>query len=201
MADELTFTEEQQAKIDEIVAREKAKAAKSATKDMLTADEVQAQVQAEIEKQRASWEEQQKVEQMSAKDKQNYELQQMQERLQTLQKEKAEIEAKQVRTELTNQASKILAEKGITPDERTLKFVVKSDVDATQTAIDDFIALISDKTEARRQETLGGRTPRTTGGNQTKSYTAKEFMKLSVAERSEFKKDNPEAYDSIFTQE
>lgn len=199
MADkDIDFTDEQQAKINEIVAREKAKATKSATEGLFSPEDVKAQVQAEIEKQRSLWDEQRKVEQMTEKEKQGYEFKQLQEKLQNLQKEKAEIEAKQVRTELTNQASKILAEKGITPDERTLKFVVKDDADSTQTAIDDFISLIADKTEANRQAGLSGRTPRNSDGSNAKTYTAQEFMKLKSFEQMKFKRDNPEAYASIF---
>lgn len=181
------FNEAQQAKVNAIVEREKAKASKSATKGMFTAEDVQQQVKDELAKQQALADEKRKVDEMSEKDKQNYQIKQMQEQLDKLAEEKAQLETDKLQSQLTSQASKILAEKGIAPDERTLKFIVKSSADETQSAIDDFVSLIDEKAELKRQAGLTGRTPRVSGGTEVKNYTIQEFMKLTSNQQAEFR--------------
>lgn len=197
---EVTFSEAQQAKVNEIVQAEKAKAAKSATKDLFTADDVKSEVAKQLELAKARDEEQRKVAEMSEKDKKNYENEQLQKQLADLQAERDALKADALQSQLTNEAAKILADKGVAADERTLKFVVKGTADETTEAIDDFISLINDKAESIRQAGLTGRTPRSSAGSNAKTYSKAEFMKLTTSQKSEFRRNNPEAYSQIIGQ-
>lgn len=198
--EEVTFSEAQQAKIDEIIQAEKAKAKKSATKDMFTAEDVANEVSKQLEAAKARAEEERKVAEMSEKDKKNYENEQLQKQLADLQAERDALKANALKAQLTNEAAKILADKGVAADERTLKFVVKGTADETTEAIDDFISLINDKAEVIRQAGLTGRTPRSNAGSNVKTYSKADFMKLTTSQKSEYRRNNPEAYEQIMSQ-
>ena len=191
--EEVTFTEEQQAKVDEIVKRSKAQA----TKNLMSDEQVQEKVREALDNFKKEQEQAKKVSEMSEADRRKHDAEQLQQERDDLAKQVSELQQAQLHTQLTAEASKILSAKGVTPDERTLSFVVKDNVDDTQEAIDSLVELIDEKAEAKRQAGLRGYTPRSSNGNNVQTYTKDEFMNLSTAEKVAYKKANPTGYEQI----
>lgn len=127
---EVTFTDEQQSKVDELIGKRlEREAAKNQDAINQAVAKAKEQWQAEVEQNA-------KLSKMTDAQKQEHDQQKQ--------------------------------------NEATLKFVVREDADATQEAVEDFVKLVEDKAEAKRQETLKGSTPKigTGNGGQSKSFGA-----------------------------
>jgi len=190
---EVTFTPEQQEKLNEIINKTVAKERKNA----ISQDDLAQIITDERTKWQAEQEEAAKVAKMSETQKQQYEAKQRAEELAQARAEAESLRNELTRNTMTAEASKMLAEKGVTPDERTLGFVVRDTADETTKAIEDFTDLVNSKAEALRQNTLTGKTPSNRGSQSFKTYSKADFMKLPVGEQMAFKRNNPEAYAQI----
>lgn len=162
--------------------------------------EFQSLVKSERDKWQTEREEAEKIAIMGDDEKTQYEREQLQRQLEESQKEIAQLRSDQNRAALKEQATKVLSEKGIVADELTLKFVVADTADETQQNIKDFTKLVEDKSEAKRQDSLRGNTPRIGSGSSTIKYTLSQFMDLPSTEQAEFKRHNPTAYANIAAQ-
>lgn len=165
---EVTFTDEQQSKVDELIGKRlEREAAKNQDAINQAVAKAKEQWQAEVE-------ENAKLSKMTDAQKQEHDQQKQNEALEAANAEKETLKQELNHLNMVNAASSLLADKGVVADEATLKFVVREDADATQEAVEDFVKLVEDKAEAKRQETLKGSTPKigTGNGGQSKSFGA-----------------------------
>ncbi|MBU7567968.1 DUF4355 domain-containing protein [Weissella hellenica] len=165
---EVTFTDEQQAHVNAMIADRLSRADKSN----------ESKLQKALADARAKWDEEQKeaadIASMSDKQRQEHEQEKANEALTQAQAEADKLRAELNHTTMVNEASKMLADKGFTADEEALNFVVRDTADDTTQAVTDFAKLVDDKAEAKRQESLRGNTPTNAGAsqNQGKSFGA-----------------------------
>lgn len=165
-ASEVTFTEEQQAKVDELVGtrleRQAAKNEEAIAKAINNAKE----------KWQAEADEAAKIANLPEAEKEKHAQQKRNEELETVNAEKETLKQQLNHLNMVNAASSLLADKGMVADEAVLSFVVRDDADSTQQAVNDFVKLVEDKAEAKRQETLKGLTPKigSGSGEQGKSF-------------------------------
>ncbi|WP_419154637.1 DUF4355 domain-containing protein [Weissella bombi] len=177
---EVTFTEEQQAHVDSLIADRLSRADKAN----------ESKLQKALGDARAKWDEEQKeaadIANMSDKQRKEHDQEKANEALTQAQAEADQLRAELNHTNMVNEASKMLADKGFTADEETLSFVVRDTAEDTTQAVTDFAKLVDDKAEAKRQESLRGNTPTNAGAgqNQGKSFGAQMAEKSNSRSHS-----------------
>lgn len=157
---DVTFTEEQQAHVNAMIADRLSRADKSN----------ESKLQKALADARAKWDEEQKeaadIASMSDKQRQEHEQEKANEALTQAQAEADKLRAELNHTNMVNEASKMLADKGFTADEETLNFVVRDTAEDTTQAVTAFAKLVDDKVEAKRQKALHGQTPNNASASQ-----------------------------------
>lgn len=114
---------------------------------------------AEKDKQKAI-DEAEKLAKMNADEKQKYEFEK-------LQQENEELRNEKNKYSLGREATKMLAENGITADDDVLNFVVREDAEATKQAVLAFSTLIQSKVDDAVKDKLKGQSPKSNVGNST----------------------------------
>lgn len=94
-----------------------------------------------------------KLAKMTEQQKKDYEYEKMQ-------RENAEYKAKLNRFELGKEATKILAESGITASDEILEIVVRDDAETTSAAVKAFSDLVDKVSDERMKEKLKGTSPK-----------------------------------------
>lgn len=122
------------------------------------------------------------------------------------QKELAKIEA--TRKELAIERSQIQAEKilsKVVEDDEELQTLVKGissdNIETTKALAQNLVDTIikqKEETEAKIRQELIDNTPKPNGGEQPKTMTKEEFIKLSYNEQVKYKTENPEGYKQLF---
>lgn len=167
---EKTFT---QAQLDEIIQKEKAKAKRSAEKEY-----------------QAKMDEAEKLRQMNETQKAEYEQEKQKAYI-------AELEAKINRSGLEREASKILSEGGIAVDDKILGLVVKDTAEATQEAVESFVALVNALADKKVSEKLKGKTPKKMEDTTAGEITKEQFNRMGYQSRNELLQNNPELYHKL----
>lgn len=144
--EEVTFTPEQQKKIDEIVKREKSKEKKKADDAVKEAE---------------------KLAKMNAQQKQEYELEQAQKRIQ-------ELEQRENLYQMKSEANKMLSEKGISVNDDLLNFVAKDTAEETQEMVNTFIEVVNSEVQKQVAEKLRGGSPKTSDKGTNSGYMSME---------------------------
>nr|DAX94366.1 MAG TPA: capsid scaffolding protein [Caudoviricetes sp.] len=169
-ATEKTFT---QAQLDEIIQKEKAKAKRSAEKEY-----------------QAKMDEAEKLRQMNETQKAEYEQEKQKAYI-------AELEAKINRSGLEREASKMLSEGGVAVDDKILGLVVKDTAEATQEAVEGFVALVNALADKKVSEKLKGKTPKKMEDTTAGEITKEQFNKMGYQSRNELLQNNPELYHKL----
>lgn len=169
-ATEKTFT---QAQLDEIIQKEKAKAKRSAEKEY-----------------QAKMDEAEKLRQMNETQKAEYEQEKQRAYI-------AELEAKINRSGLEREASKMLSEGGIVVDDKILGLVVQNTAEATQEAVEGFVALVNELADKKVSEKLKGKTPKKMEDTTAGGITKEQFNKMGYQSRNELLQNNPELYHKL----
>lgn len=167
---EKTFTQSQ---LDEIIQKEKAKAKRSAEKEY-----------------QAKMDEAEKLRQMNEAQKAEYEQKKQKAYI-------AELEAKINRSELEREASKMLSEGGIVVDDKILGLVVRDTAEATQEAVESFVALVNDLADKKVGEKLKGKTPKKMEDTSAGEITKEQFDRMGYQSRNELLQKNPELYHKL----
>lgn len=167
---EKTFTQSQ---LDEIIQKEKAKAKRSAEKEY-----------------QAKMDEAEKLRQMNETQKAEYEQEKQRAYI-------AELEAKINRSGLEREASKMLSEGGISVDDKILGFVVKDTAEATQEAVEGFVALVNELADKKVSEKLKGKTPKKMEDTSAGEITKEQFNRMGYQSRNELLQNNPELYHKL----
>lgn len=167
---EKTFTQEE---LDAIIQKEKGKAKRAAEKEY-----------------KAKLDEAEKLRQMNAEQKAEYEAKKQADYI-------AELEAKINRSGLEKEASKMLSEGGIVPDEEILGFVVKDDAESTQEAVNSFTALVNDLAGKKVNTLLKGKTPQKVEQTTAGVLTKEQFDRMGYKDRNELIQNNPELYATL----
>lgn len=167
---EKTFTQSQ---LDEIIRKEKAKAKRSAEKEY-----------------QAKMDEAEKLRQMNEAQKAEYEQEKQKAYI-------AELEAKINRSGLEREASKMLSEGGIAVDDKILGLVVKDTAEATQEAVESFVALVNDLADKKVSEKLKGKTPKKMEDTSAGEITKEQFNRMGYQSRNELLQNNPELYHKL----
>lgn len=167
---EKTFTQSQ---LDEIIQKEKAKAKRSAEKEY-----------------QAKMDEAEKLRQMNETQKAEYEQEKQKAYI-------AELEAKINRSGLEREASKMLSEGGIVVDDKILGLVVQDTAEATQEAVESFVALVNDLADKKVGEKLKGKTPKKMEDVSDDGITKEQFNKMGYQSRNELLQNNPELYHKL----
>lgn len=167
---EKTFTQSQ---LDEIIQKEKAKAKRSAEKEY-----------------QAKMDEAEKLRQMNEAQKAEYEQEKQRAYI-------AELEAKINRSGLEREASKMLSEGGIAVDDKILGLVVKDTAEATQEAVESFVALVNELADKKVSEKLKGKTPKKMEDTSAGEITKEQFNKMGYQSRNELLQNNPELYHKL----
>lgn len=167
---EKTFTQSQ---LDEIIQKEKAKAKRSAEKEY-----------------QAKMDEAEKLRAMNESQKAEYEQEKQRAYI-------AELEAKINRSGLEREASKMLSEGGIVTDEKILGLVVKDTAEATQEAVESFVALVNDLADKKVGEKLKGKTPKKMEDTSAGEITKEQFNRMGYQSRNELLRNNPELYHKL----
>lgn len=133
-----------------------------------------------------------KLAKMNAEQKREYELEK-------LKRENEELKAAQNRYELGREATKMLAESGITASDEILDFVVREDAEKTSEAVQAFSELVDRISDEKMKEKLKGKPPRKDaqpGG--FKNPFSKEHFNLT--EQGRLLKADPELYKQLKAQ-
>ena len=109
----------------------------------------------------------------------------------------AELEAKINRSGLEREASKMLSEGGIVTDDKILGLVVKDTAEATQEAVESFVALVNDLADRKVGEKLKGKTPKKMEDTSAGEITKEQFNKMGYQSRNELLQNNPELYHKL----
>ena len=109
----------------------------------------------------------------------------------------AELEAKINRSGLEREASKMLSEGGIAVDDKILGLVVKDTAEATQEAVESFVALVNDLADKKVGEKLKGKTPKKMEDTSAGEITKEQFNKMGYQSRNELLQNNPELYHKL----
>ena len=109
----------------------------------------------------------------------------------------AELEAKINRSGLEREASKMLSEGGIVTDDKILGLVVKDTAEATQEAVESFVALVNDLADKKVGEKLKGKTPKKMEDTSAGEITKEQFNKMGYQSRNELLRNNPELYHKL----
>lgn len=157
---DVTFTEEQQAHVNSMIADRLSRADKAN----------ESKLQKALTDARAKWDEEQQeaanIASMSDMQRQEHEQEKANEALTQAQAEADKLRAELNHTNMVNEASKMLADKGFTADEETLNFVVRDTAEDTTQAVTAFAKLVDEKVEAKRQQALHGQTPNNASASQ-----------------------------------
>lgn len=109
----------------------------------------------------------------------------------------AELEAKINRSGLEREASKMLSEGGIVTDDKILGLVVKDTAEATQEAVESFVALVNELADKKVGEKLKGKTPKKMEDASAGEITKEQFNKMGYQSRNELLRNNPELYHKL----
>lgn len=109
----------------------------------------------------------------------------------------AELEAKINRSGLEREASKMLSEGGIAVDDKILGLVVKDTAEATQEAVESFVALVNALADKKVSEKLKGKTPKKMEDTTAGEITKEQFNKMGYQSRNELLQNNPELYHKL----
>jgi len=109
----------------------------------------------------------------------------------------AELEAKINRSGLEREASKMLSEGGVVADDKILALVVKDTAEATQEAVESFVALVNDLADKKVGEKLKGKTPKKMEDTSAGEITKEQFNKMGYQSRNELLQNNPELYHKL----
>lgn len=186
--DSVQFTPEQQVHIDSLIAERLNRAQKANEADYA----------AKLAKEKAQWqldaEEASKIAKMNEEQRKDYEAQKSNDDLIAAQQRADELQNQLNQLNMTNEATKILADKNIVADEKILGFVVRETADDTVAAVNDFVALVNDKAELMRQAGLVGKTPKS--GQSGSGIGGKSLGQTLAEEANARSKSN--AGDSFF---
>lgn len=164
-----------------------------------TQDEVDALLQSEVDrritsalkkqqqKNEAKLREAEKLAKMSEQDRYTYELEQRERAIADKERELALLENK-------NEASKILADKGI--DLGLVDFVVAETAEEMNEKINLLDKAFKKSVKAEIEKRLAGNTPKK-GLPVDKTITKQDFMKMSYSEMLALKNENPELYAEL----
>ena len=128
-----------------------------------------------------------KLAKMNEAEKYEYELKQREAAI--IEKEKALALA-----ENKNEASKILAEKGLSLD--LVDFVVAEDAEVMNTNIKALEKAFKASVKAEVEKRLGGKAPQK-NQNEGETLTKETFAKLSIKQQQELYRENPDLYKSF----
>ena len=109
----------------------------------------------------------------------------------------AELEAKINRSGLEREASKMLSEGGVVADDKILGLVVKDTAEATQEAVESFVALVNDLADKKVGEKLKGKTPKKMEDTSAGEITKEQFNRMGYQSRNELLRNNPELYHKL----
>lgn len=109
----------------------------------------------------------------------------------------AELEAKINRSGLEREASKMLSEGGIVVDDKILGLVVQDTAEATQEAVESFVALVNDLADKKVGEKLKGKTPKKMEDTTAGEITKEQFNRMGYQSRNELLQNNPELYHKL----
>ena len=109
----------------------------------------------------------------------------------------AELEAKINRSGLEREASKMLSEGGIVVDDKILGLVVQDTAEATQEAVESFVALVNALADKKVSEKLKGKTPKKMEDTTAGEITKEQFNKMGYQSRNELLQNNPELYHKL----
>lgn len=169
-ATEKTFT---QSEVDDLIKKRLAKQEKSFDKRM-----------------QEKLDEAEKLRQMNETQKAEYEQEKQKAYI-------AELEAKINRSGLEREASKMLSEGGIVGDDKILGLVVKDTAEATQEAVENFVALVNDLADKKVGEKLKGKTPKKMEDTTAGEITKEQFNRMGYQSRNELLQNNPELYHKL----
>ena len=169
-ATEKTFT---QSEVDDLIKKRLAKQEKSFDKRM-----------------QEKLDEAEKLRQMNEAQKAEYEQEKQRAYI-------AELEAKINRSGLEREASKMLSEGGIVVDDKILGLVVKDTAEATQEAVESFVALVNALADKKVSEKLKGKTPKKMEDTTAGEITKEQFNKMGYQSRNELIQNNPELYHKL----
>lgn len=140
------------------------------------------------EKKAAAVKEAQRLAAMNEQEKYEYELQQRENAIAEKEKQLALLENK-------NEASKILAEKGISIS--LVDFIVAEDAETMKSNIDLLDKCFKDSVKAEVEKRLKSATPKTNVQVNTDEMTKEKFIKMSVREQQELFNANPDLINSL----
>lgn len=169
-ATEKTFT---QSEVDDLIKKRLAKQEKSFDKRM-----------------QEKLDEAEKLRQMNETQKAEYEQEKQKAYI-------AELEAKINRSGLEREASKMLSEGGIAVDDKILGLVVKDTAEATQEAVESFVALVDELADKKVSEKLKGKTPKKMEDTSAGEITKEQFNRMGYQSRNELLQNNPELYHKL----
>lgn len=169
-ATEKTFT---QSEVDDLIKKRLAKQEKSFDKRM-----------------QEKLDEAEKLRQMNETQKAEYEQEKQKAYI-------AELEAKINRSGLEREASKMLSEGGIVVDDKILGLVVQDTAEATQEAVEGFVALVNALADKKVSEKLKGKTPKKMEDTSAGEITKEQFKKMGVRSRNELLERDPELYNRL----
>lgn len=129
----------------------------------------------------------QKLAQMNEQEKFQYQLEQREAAIAEKEKELALAENKA-------EASKILAEKGLSP--QLVEFVVAEDAETMSSNISLLERCFKESVKAEVNKRLAGNAPKK-GLPLEKAITKEDFLKMSYSELMELKQNNPEIFESF----
>lgn len=129
----------------------------------------------------------QKLAQMNEQEKFQYQLEQREAAIAEKEKELALAENKA-------EASKILAEKGLSP--QLVEFVVAEDAETMSSNISLLERCFKESVKAEVNKRLAGNAPKK-GLPLEKTITKEDFLKMSYSELMELKQNNPEIFESF----
>ena len=109
----------------------------------------------------------------------------------------AELEAKINRSGLEREASKMLSEGGIVVDDKILGLVVQDTAEATQEAVEGFVALVNALADKKVSEKLKGKTPKKMEDVSGGEITKEQFNRMGYQSRNELLQNNPELYHKL----
>lgn len=109
----------------------------------------------------------------------------------------AELEAKINRSGLEREASKMLSDGGIVVDDKILGLVVQDTAEATQEAVEGFVALVNALADKKVSEKLKGKTPKKMEDTSAGEITKEQFKKMGVRSRNELLERDPELYNRL----
>lgn len=143
----------------------------------------------ELAKQKSEAEESEKLKKMNADQKNQYQIEK-------LTKELEEAKSTNAKFAMTKQAQTMFEDANTSVTSDDLEHVVTPDAESTKANVQWLIDHDTKVREQVRQEFLKGTTPSVTGKT-IKTYTQKEFDRMSYQERADLAKNNPEEFKKL----